>query len=382
MKQYLITTNLIMLFLLVSCGKKTAETKPIRKDVTETVFASGILEADGSYNLTAQTDGYLIQIYFNEGDVVKEGDVLANIDNKQNNFSSKSSNALYEIARQNMSPNSPSLLQAKNASLLAKQKMELDSTLHEKYKVLLKSNSVSKSDYDNVSIQYETSKSNYFNSLENYNLLKQQAEQSLITNEAQKEINKIVKGNNEITALFDGKVYKKYKERGDYVRKGDVIATIGDAKFIYAKVNIDEGNIEKVKIGQKAVVKLNINKTKTYNGKVSKIYPSFDEATQSFICIIELSDVLDFTVVNTQLQANIIISDNKNALLIPRNYIDFGGYVQVKGKKGKVKLETKFVSNEWVQVLNGIEENTILITDNIAKNKTATSEVGSQINRN
>lgn len=377
------TLLILTLFIigLSSCGKKTQETKPIRKDVTETVFASGILEANDSYNLTAQTDGYLIQIQFNIGDLVKEGQVLAVIDNKQNNFNDKSSSALYEIARQNISANAPSLAQAKNSSQLAKQKMDLDSTLFFKYKVLMESNSVSQADYDNSRIQYQTSKANYLNSLENYNQLKQQAQQSLITNEAQKEISNIISSNNEITAVFNGKVYKKFKQKGDYVRKGDIIATIGDAKFIYAKVSIDEGNIEKVKVGQDAFVKLNINKTKTYKGTVSEIYPSFDESTQSFTCKIIINEPLQFTIVNTQLQSNIIVDQTKNALLIPSNYIDFGGNVEVKGKKEKIKVVTKFISSEWVQVLSGIDDGTVLVTDNIKENNQATSEVGAQLNR-
>jgi HlyD family secretion protein len=371
----------VVIIGLTSCGKKTQETKPIRKDVTETVFASGILEANDTYNLTAETDGYLIQIQFNEGDLVNEGQVLAAINNKQNNFNTKSSSALYEIARQNTFSNAPSLAQAKNSSQLAKQKMELDSTLYFKYQILAESNSVSKSDYDNSRIQYQTSRASYLNAIENYNQVKQQAEQALITNEAQKDISNILSSNNEIIAVFNGKVYKKFKQKGDYVKKGDVIATIGDANFIYAKVNIDEGNIEKVKVGQEAVVKLNINNSKVYKGTVSEIYPSFNENTQSFTCKIIINEPLQFTIVNTQLQSNIIIAQTKNALLIPSNYIDFGGNVEVKDKKEKVKVTTKFVSNEWVQVLSGIDENTVLVTDNIKENNETTSEVGAQLNR-
>lgn len=366
---------------LSACGKKTQEIKPIRKDVTETVFASGILEANGSYNLTAQTDGYLIQVPFKEGDLVGEGDVLALIDNKQNNWSDKSSTALYEIARQNTNANAPSLVQAKNNSALAKQKMELDSVLFFKYKILLESNSISKSDFDNSKIQYQTSTANYWNTLENYNQMKQQAKQTLITNEAQKEINKILSNNNQIIAVVNGKVYKKFKQKGDYVRKGDVIASIGDANFIYAKVSIDEGNIERVKVGQEAIVKLNVNKTKTYQGTVSEILPSFDESTQSFTCKIIINEPLHFSIVNTPLQSNIVVAKTEDALLIPSNYIDFGGYVEVKGKKEKVKLVTKFVSSEWVQVLSGISEKDVLITANIKENNLTTSEVGAQFNK-
>ncbi|MEL6804915.1 MAG: transporter, partial [Bacteroidota bacterium] len=61
--------------MLFSCGQPTAETKPVIKDVTETVFASGSLVADGMYSLTAQTTGYLTQLSFEEGDIVDKGQV-------------------------------------------------------------------------------------------------------------------------------------------------------------------------------------------------------------------------------------------------------------------------------------------------------------------
>ncbi len=367
---------------LTSCGKKSEETTPIRKDVTELVFASGILEADNTYNLTAEVDGYLTQIRFNEGDDIIPGAVLAVIDNRENLFNDESSQALFKIAEENTKVNAPALLQAESSLQLSYQKKSIDSIQFSRYKLLYEKNTVSKTEYESYFLQFATSKANYHSALENYRLLKQQADQQLINSKTAKKIYSSQSSRNNLKAVVGGRVYKKLKEPGDFVRKGDVIATIGDAKFIYAKVNIDEGNIEKVKIGQDAVVKLNVNKTKTYNGRITEISPSFDESTQSFICKIALSDPIEFTIIKTQLQANIIVSQNKNALLIPRKYIDFGGYVHIKGKKEKVKLETKFVSNEWVQVLSGITENTVLTTDNIAENKTVTSEAGAQINRN
>jgi multidrug efflux pump subunit AcrA (membrane-fusion protein) len=352
--------------LLVSCGKPTQETKPIRKDVTETIFASGMLEANGTYSLTSQNDGYLVQVNFEEGDIVKEGQVLAVVDNKQNVFNNKSANALYEISRSNLSPNAPSIVQAKNSSLVAKQKMELDSVQAERYKKLFESNSVSRTEKDNMQLQYQTSKTNFANSLESYNLVKQQAEQQVIINEAQKDVNRNLSGNNEITAVFNGKVYKKFKEKGDFVRKGDLIATIGDPNFIYAKVSIDESSISKVKLGQVAIISINTMKGKTYKGKVAEIFPAFDEATQSFSGKLFFTDSLDFKVINTQLQSNIIIGETKNALLIPRNYLKYGDYVEVKGKKQPVKVTTRLVGSQWVLIEEGITENDVIITDNIA----------------
>ena len=365
MKTKIIVGFTAIIAMVTSCGKPSQETKPIRKDVTETVFASGALEANGTYSLTAQTDGYLVQVNFNEGDIVKEGQILAVVDNKQNIFNNKSANALYEISRSNLSANAPSLVQAKNSSLLAKQKMENDSAQAARYKKPFETNSVSRTEYDNIALQYQTSKANYANSIENYNLLKQQAEQQVIINEAQKNINKDMSGNNEITAVFNGKVFNKFKQKGDFVRKGDVIATIGEPDFIYAKVSIDESSIGKVKLGQEAIIKLNPNKEKTYKALVAEIFPSLDESTQSFTCKLFFIDSLDFKVVNTQLQSNIIIGETKNALLIPRNYLKYGDYVEVKGKDKPVKVTPRLISNEWVLIEEGLSENDIIITNNI-----------------
>jgi len=366
------------IFFLTSCGKKTQETKPIRKDVIETVFASGVLEAKNTHTLKAQTDGYLSAVNFEEGDFVQAGRILAIVDNKESGFNQESAKELYDIAQRNSQNNAPALLQAQNAINLNKQKMEQDFVQFQRYKKLWDSNSIAKIDFENSELQYKTSKTNYESSLENYKQLKQQAEQQVISNKVAKDVNSIVLSKNQIKAVKSGKVYKKYKQIGDYVTRGEAIALLGEPTNIYAKVNIDESNIGKIKVGQEALVQLNINKDKTYKGIVSEIYPSFDEATQSFICKITFNEPLDFTIVNTQLQSNITVGVNKNALLIPRNFVDFGGNVQIKDQKEKVKITTKFASSDWIQVLSGIDENTILVTENLAANKTATSEVGSQ----
>jgi HlyD family secretion protein len=367
------------LIITSSCGKKMEETKPIRKDVTETVFASGILEAKNTYNLTAQADGYLTQVNFEEGDNVTVGKVLAIVDNKEAGLNQQSAAELYNIAKSNTQSSAPALQQAQNNSSINRQKMELDFINYQRYQKLWSTNSIAKADLDNAALQYNTSKTNYESSLQNYKQLLQQANQQLISNKVTKNINAIITTKNQIKAVVEGKIFKKYKQTGDYVKRGETIALIGFADNIYARVNIDEGNIGKVKVGQQAFVRLNTNKDKIYKAVVSEIYPSFDEATQSFVCKLSFTDTLDFTIVNTQLQSDIVVGINKNALLIPRNYLDFGGNVEIKNKKGKVSVVTKFVSNDWVQVLSGIDENTILVTDNISENKTTTSEVGAEL---
>jgi HlyD family secretion protein len=365
--------------MLSACGPQSEETKPIRKDVTEMVFAAGVLEAQHTYNLTAQSEGYLTAVNFERGDEIVPGTVLAVIDNVQNVFNDESAEALYEIASYNTAAQAPALAQASHALKLAQQKMALDSVQWSRYKVLYEKGTVSKAELESYQLQFATSQSSYRTSAESYALVQQQAQQQLITSKASKRINANLSANNQIRAVVGGKVYQKLKQPGDFVRKGDAIATIGDAHGIYAKVNVDETNIHKVAVGQEAIVELNVFKGKTYRGRVAEIYPAFEEATQSFTCKIAFTDRLDFDIVGTQLQSNIIIGKERNALLIPRNYLELDGTVTRKKGNVKVPVETAFVSKDWVHLRSGIEDSDVLITQNLKANKGATSEMASQM---
>lgn len=363
-----INTLIILIWgsgLLTSCGKKVEETMPVRKDVTETVFASGFLEANHTYQLVAQSDGYISELNFKENDIVYKGQVLALIDNKQFEINKVSAGALYEIAQKNVLPNAPQLAQIKIAMDNAKYQVDFDNQQVARLKPLAASGSIPQIEYETALLKYESSKAEFLKVQENYSLVKQQAEQQLVINEAQNNNNNVLVAFNQLKAIYSGRVYQRFKERGDFVRKGEVIATIGDADFLYANVSIDEGSISKVKLGQEVIIQLNTKKEKTYKGKVAEILPSFNIQTQSFICKIHFTESLDFKIVNTQLQVNIITGISQNALLIPRKYLQYGNLVTVKGEKEPIKIETKFISTEWVQVLSGIDDNTVLITDKV-----------------
>lgn len=353
---------LIVSLSIVSCGKKFDETKPIRKDVIENVFATGVLEPEDKYNLCAQTEGYIVSMNIEEGDIVSTGDLLALIDNKQNIFQLENSQQVFEIAQQNISSNGPSLTQAKNNMLLAKEKLVLDSIQFGRYEKLFLENSVSRLEFDNIQFQYSQSKINYKTSIENYKLVKQQVDQLYSNSKAQQQINAFFSANNQLKSISNGKVYKMYKEKGDYVKKGDVIATIGHATQLFAKVSIDESNIDKISINQKAVIQLNTNTNKSYHAVVSKVYPTFDENTQSFYCKLTFTDSIDFVINGTQLQANIMIKEQKNALVIPKKYLSYDNSVTTKDRE-KIFIKTGFISNEWVEVLSGIDEYITIIAE-------------------
>lgn len=352
--------TVFIVFAFISCNKSKEE-KPIIQDIKELVFASGQLEWDDSYNLTALTDGVLKNVDFEIGNTVNKGKIIATIDNLTNQINTQTAQEQLVISNENLTDNSPALLQLQQNIQFAESKYLQDKTQEERYKRLYESQSIAKVEYENMQL-------NSKNSLSNLNALREQATQILqnakqqqIVTKGQLRNNQVVQNYNSIIVTESGTVIKKLKTTGDYVRKGDVIATIANAQKVEAVLNVDENSIGKVQIGQSVFVQLNTNKNIVYNGKVTEILSAFDEQTQSFICKVIFEKPLANSLFGTQLEANILVGEKKNALLIPRNYVGFGNKVNVKGKEENVIIKTGIISTEFVEVLSGITKNDVLL---------------------
>ncbi|MBP6755823.1 MAG: HlyD family efflux transporter periplasmic adaptor subunit [Bacteroidia bacterium] len=343
-----------------SCNKDK-EITLISQDIKELVFASGQLEWDDSYNLTAQTDGVLQNANFEIGNNVTRGKILAIIDNKTNQINSQTAQEQLVISNENTTDNSPQIQQLKQNIQFAENKYNQDKLQVERYKKLYETQSIAKIELENIQL-------NASNSLSNLNALKkqilqirQQAKQQQINAKGQVLNNQVIKNYNSIVVTESGTIIKKLKNNGDYVRKGEIIATIANAQKVEAVLNVDENSIGKVKLGQTVFIQLNTNKNETFNGKITEILAAFDEKTQSFICKVTFDKTFDNSLFGTQLEANILVGEKKNALLVPRNYVGFGNKVNVKGKVEYVIIKTGIISTEYVEVLEGIEKSDVIL---------------------
>lgn len=360
MKKYSIL--LFCLSLFIACKNNTSdEVKPVRKDIAEIVFASGSLESDNKYNLTAQTDGNIIKLNLSDGATVAVNQVVAVIDNKQNIISTNNANEQLKIAQYNNTNNAPILQQIQANMEAAKEKLNQDIIQEKRYQELYNQSSVTKVELEKMQLSTKTSKANLAALEQQYKSVQLQNKQQYIAQENTVKSNTVNQENNVVKIVAAGKVYKKIKQVGDFVRRGDVIAVIANENLLYAKLNVDESSIDKLKIGQQVTIQLNTQKNKKYNGVISEILPVFDEQSQSFIVKVQFIEKPDFTVNGTQLEANILIGEKKNTLLIPRNYVSYGNKVQLKNNDELKTIETGIVSTEYVEVLNGLTENDILI---------------------
>ena len=359
MKRVNITLIVFAMLFAVSCKPKYDEVTPKIGPVTEAVFASGSIEPKDAYTLTSYSDGFIVHSYVTENDLVHDGELLFQLDNRQQHTQVQIAQTNLNYAQISAASNSPALLQIKNQIDAARIKLQTDSVNLDRYKHLYTTNSVSKQDLDNAVLNYQSSLSTYKADLESYKATEDKVKQDLTNNKAQLE--NAVAGNQyyNLLAIGASKVYQIFKKQGDLVRKGDQVAQLGNPDSIVINLDIDEGSISKVALGQQVLVELNTEKNKTYEAHISKIYPHFNDASQSYKVEARFVKEMPGLISGTQLQANIITAKKEGAMLIPHVYVVNGNKVAVKrdNKIDTAIITTGIVSDDWIEVLSGLNAN-------------------------
>ena len=349
--------------LLYSCKPKYDEVSPKMSPVTEAVFASGSIEPKDAYMVTSLSDGFIQKSYVSENDLVHDNQVLFQLDNRQQHTQVNIARTNVEYARISASDNSPTLLQIKNQLESAKIKMQSDSVTLTRYEHLYVTNSVSKQDLDNARLSFESSKRSYLATAENYKIMADKVKQDLANTKEQ--LQNAEEGNQyyNLYAIGNGKVYQIFKKQGDLVRRGEQVAQLGNPDSIVINLDVDEGTIGKVKLGQQVLVELNTEKNKTYDAAISKIYPHFNEASQSYKVEARFTKPLPGLIAGTQLQANIITAKKDNVLLIPHIYLIGDNKVALKNgtKIDTVKVTTGIVSDDWIEVADGLKASDVIV---------------------
>ena len=346
---------LAIAILTVSC-KQTQETQPQRKDIIEAVFASGSTITSNQYAITSQVEAYLSTSTVSEGDTVYNGQLMFKLINDAQQIQVSNAYDNYDYAKNNLNNNAPQIAKLEEQINQAKNTRDIDGANLKRYENLIKTNAVAQVEYDKVKLNYQ-------NDVTNLAILQKSLadlKQSLSLNEKNAKTQyQLQQNNNQYYSLFStysGIVLSISKKNGDLVKKGESIAIIGSGKTI-AKLYVAENDIEKIQLGQQTLITLNTNKEKVYKAKVTKIYPSFDVASQSFIVEASFDDLPTQLKNATQLQANFIISQKKNLLVIPTIYLLDGDSVIAKNNHQKIAIKTGIRTLEWVEVLSGLNVN-------------------------
>jgi multidrug efflux pump subunit AcrA (membrane-fusion protein) len=328
-----------------------------RVSIVDAVFASGHIIMDNEYLVTASSEGYLVAANMQEGDYVNAGMPLFQLSSEVQNEQLSSAQANYQDALHNMKENSPQQSQLRLQIEQAKAQLEIDSANYRRYQNLVKTGAVSQHEFERARMQYENASRQVDILQKSLSDLVEKLRLNLKNAEAQLNIQKENTSDYYLTSFIGGTVLQVYKNQGDLVRRGETIARIGGGKPL-VKLFIAEEDIDKIKEGQLTTISLNTRKDALLDARISKIYPAFDEQQQSFICEATFIETPKLYA-NTQLQANIIIDQKENALVIPSDFLLLGdSIIYSNGDKEFVKVGIR--TSEWVEILSGLDESRLI----------------------
>jgi RND family efflux transporter MFP subunit len=341
----------VAVLALSACKKKQETITPSIEDITESVYASGIVKSLNQYEAFSRVNGVVEDVYIVEGQLVKKGSPILSVSDEIQKLNKENSKLAADF--NDLTTNKGKLRDAEMLVELSKNKMQNDSLLYSRQKVLWEQQIGSKVELEQRELAFQNSKTTYFSSKLKLADLKRQLEFSSIQSKRNLSISERMESDYTVKSEIDGIVYSFDKLKGELVNVQTPLAVIGDAKNFYLELEVDEPDIFKIKIGQKVVVSLDSYKDKPFEAVVSKIDPIMDERTKTFTIEAQFVKQPPKLYPNISTEANIVIQTKNKALLIPRNYAINDEYV-IKSNGDTIKVVTGLKDYQKLEILSGI----------------------------
>ena len=344
-------------------------------DLAKSVVATGKVTPITKVEVKSKASGIVKKLMVDYGDRVKKGQLLAQLDKIEIEAQVEQSHAALEAAQANLKssqadferakvdaegPDVPLLKRAYDRAVnMAKDGVVSTSALEDaqkNYEMSLNKQNVSKAQVTVLKAKIAQSQANVAQDQAN---LKQLEEQLSYT---------------DIISPIDGIVLSRDVQMGDAVSSilvlgssATLVMTLGDTSEVYVKGKVDESDIGKVYLGQRARIKVESFKDKTFDGKVTKISPMGVEKDNVTTFEVRVSIQNPGGELKAEMTANaeIILEEHKNVLQIPEGAIlydkDKKASVETpdpKGKDGKNKVAVNIgISNgAKTEVLSGLKE--------------------------
>lgn len=349
----------LMLFpVILSCNKSPEKTKPTVENITESVYATGIIKAKNQYEVYSKVNGLISKIFVTEGDTVKKGQPLLIVLNETAELSTENAKLAADFAALNT--NQDKLNELKINIDLAKNKMDNDQLLLERQQNLWSQGIGSKNEVEQKELSVKNSTTNYNAALLRYNDLKKQLSFSAQQSQKNLQISKSLEKDFSVTSEANGKVYNILKEEGEMLNTQTPVAVIGDAAEFIIELQVDEYDIARIKTGQQVLLKLDSYKGQVFEATVTKINPIMNEQSRSFKVEATFTKRPSTLFPNLTAEANIVIQTKENALLIPRNYLVNDSFVMMQNKELK-KVIIGLKDYQKVEIQSGLTSNDFIL---------------------
>jgi membrane fusion protein (multidrug efflux system) len=294
--------------VIVEVAKVKQDNIPLEAQVV------GTLVAAQNVQIAPEITGQVSQILFSDGDFVKQGTPLIQLNN-----------AVYK---------------AKFDS--AEADHHLSETTFERIKVLANKGIISRQDLEKTAANLK--------------------EKKAAKDESQVMLQKML-----LVAPFDGMVGKSLVSLGDYVSAGQALVSLTDIHHLHAEYNISEKYLASLKKGQLIKLTTSAYPGKTFMGKVAFIAPTINTQDRTISVYAEVPNEDEKLTAGLFVNVTHSLGTQDNVLLVPATSLiaTIDGHevmTVVDGKAVSVPVEIGQRTLNHVQILRGLAQDDSVIT--------------------
>ncbi|MEZ5008423.1 MAG: efflux RND transporter periplasmic adaptor subunit [Chitinophagales bacterium] len=247
--------------------KVTAE-KTSKRDIVQTVTANGKIYPEIEVKISSDVSGEIVELYFEEGDAIKNGDLIARIKPDSYNNAVAQVQANYQSSLANLESAKATVVQATNSLANAK-------SYYDKLKSSYQKGNVKEVDLENAENAVLSAESQLEAAKQNVTSLQYASEALRATiTDAKTNLGK--------TAIFSpltGIVSSMNVEKGEKVvgtlqMTGTEMLRIADFEDMEVRVNVSENDIIRVHLGDTSIVEVDAYPDDKFKGIVTSIASS------------------------------------------------------------------------------------------------------------
>lgn len=365
------TVLVLAAVLLVGCGAEpetaaapreaNLQTTEVRlTTVPERYEALGTVRSTTRSTIASKLMGTVTSVAVNEGDRVRKGQILLEIDAREVDAQIRKSTAGLDEVEQAIQ-GGQAALDAANANL------DLATTTYRRYEALKERQSVSPQEFDEVEARYKAARAEQVRMARQLEGLRARRQQALADVSTSTTYGTWAR----ITSPIDGVVTARHVDVGDQASPGMPLVQIDDPGSYRLDVQIDESRLPYMTIGATVPVRIE-SAGLDATGTIEAIAPAVDPSTRSALVKITLPQI---TGIQSGMFARAWFQvGERQTLLVPTTSVTRRGQlvgVYVVDPQGQPQfrlIRTGETNGEDTEVLSGVSEGDRIVIDGVSGN--------------
>lgn len=304
-------------------------------DIVPVLSFSGSLEGQTSATIGAKISGRIEQVLVQEGQAVKAGDPLVKLE-------------AVELAN--------TVRQAADVVRKGQANYDLAVNDYNRYKTLYDKGAVSEQQLDNAKAKLKTAEADLSSAAANHSSTQQQYSYGLIG------------------SPIDGVIANKEVTVGQIVAPGTALMLVQDIHRVYAVVNVEQRDLGKIKIGQKANITVDAYPDMVFTGIVEVMNPDAGSASRMFKTKIAIDNTAGDLKPGMFAKVEVVTGESAQILAVPQSaLIQKQGisyvYKLENGKAVRKLVEIGEVTGTSIVVKTGLQAGEQVISSNVNRLK-------------